>query len=72
MGSQFFCRETLRSQGPLGACRGLRVGPSKLSLSENRSGNIANGRLLVNPHGPNIRTEFRVFFLEENDLNSEE
>ena len=42
------------------------------SFSKQRTGNIVNRRLLVNLDGPEIQTEFYLFFLGENDwLNSE-
>ena len=39
-------------------------------LGQEHTGNIAKRRLLVNPYGPEIQTEFAVF-LGENDLNDE-
>ena len=40
-------------------------------IGEKRTGNIAKRRLLVNPYGPEIQTEFPIF-PGENDLNWEE
>ena len=39
-------------------------------VSEKRTGSIAKRRLLVNPYGPEIQTEF-CYFSGDHDLNSE-
>ena len=40
-------------------------------INEERTGNIAKIRLLVNSYRPEIQTELCLFFARENDLNSE-